>query len=642
MARYARPIVILFLSVWGAQALADDSLSVQTVEAPELHSTGMVERLQVDEAFLDGGDLSGVLRGQMGLTVRQQAGVGQPAYVLIRGGNPRQLAVSLDGAQLRVPYGVGFDFGGMALAGIAAADVYRGPAALARGSGALTGAIDLRTQSVRGRGWQGSAGLLTGSFGTYGLMANGQWANQQTQASVGVQGRVSQGDYDFVDAQGVEHTRVNNDHQQIGVLGAVQHRFSAQNSVKATVAHQAGERGSAGPAEFQESFRDARTEDDFTIGILSASQKSAAKLSGADVDFVEHLDLQSRNVEYTNPQAFQGGGELQTSGRYIGVSGVLGMVVFGGTKQVPVIVDLRGSLRQESFRGTQRGEILDDFETSRRTVDWILSPEIRMFEDRLVVFQTTRLEITHGYTERLALLPGLGARGLITPWLSVSSNIARTGRTPDFDELYLNLEALRGNPNLKPERAVVWDANVRLGQSDAWHLEVGYFQNDVSNTILFLPVSSAVTQAMNVVPGVVRGVEAKAGWQPISLVELGLSGTWTRARMTETNAQLVHQPEWSGVASLGLDLSTLVPLEELRLGTSVFGRSQTNLDVFGNLKSPGTLRWDADFRVSPWKFVGFRVSGTNLTDERGTVDTLQQPLPGRAVYGAIEVRTDGL
>lgn len=640
--RFIRPIVILILTVWGAQALAEDELHVQTVEAPELHATGMVDRLKVDTAFLDGGDLGGVLRGQTGLVVRQQAGVGQPAYVLIRGGNPRQLAVSLDGAQLRVPYGVGFDFGTMALAGISAADVYRGPAAVARGSGALTGAIDLRTRAARGRGWHGALGLVTGSFGTYGLMAKGQWANEQSEATVALQGRISEGDYPFVDGQGVEHIRVNNDHQQLGVLGALSHRFSVRNSVKATVAHQVGERGSAGPAEFQESFRDARTQDDFTIAILRASQKSAANLSGADVDFVEHLDVQSRNIEYSNPEAFQGGGELQTSGDYFGVSGVLGMVVFGGTKEVPVVADLRMSLRQESFSGTQRGELLDDFEASRRTVDWTLSPEVRLLEDRLVFFQTTRLEITHGYSERVALLPGLGVRGLVMPWLSVSSNVARTGRTPDFDELYLNLEALRGNPDLRPERAVVWDASARLGQSDAWHLEAGYFQNDVSNTILFLPVSSAVTQAMNVVPGVIRGVELNAGWQPISLVDLGLSATWTRARMTETNAQLVHQPEWSGTASVSLDLSSKIPLEELRVGTSVFGRTQTNLDVFGNLKSPGTFRWDANISVRPWKWIGFRVSGTNLTDERGVVDTLQQPLAGRAIYGSIDVQTGGI
>ncbi|MFU8804491.1 MAG: TonB-dependent receptor, partial [Bradymonadaceae bacterium] len=82
----------------------------ESVEDPRFAS-GFVSRLSVEHLFGRGRNLGQALSLVPGLYVRRQSSFGQPAFVSLRGGNPRQLVVLFDGMRISVPAGLGFDVG---------------------------------------------------------------------------------------------------------------------------------------------------------------------------------------------------------------------------------------------------------------------------------------------------------------------------------------------------------------------------------------------------------------------------------------------------------------------------------------------------------------------------------------------------
>src|SRR5690554_1180382 len=205
---------VLFLGAAPRVLLAEDlgetgdENSVKTVTSAEESvehrriPSGFVTRVDVDDAAQNGRDLSDILEEVAGVSMRRSAGFGRPAFASVRGGNSRQLSVSLNGMRVRAPAGIGFDIGSLSLAGLYSAAVYRGPAAVVQGSGGLSGALDLRTRLPQGSGQSVSATAMGGSFGTYGLTAKSTLSRRDYAMRLDANWQQSQGDFDFIDAQG--------------------------------------------------------------------------------------------------------------------------------------------------------------------------------------------------------------------------------------------------------------------------------------------------------------------------------------------------------------------------------------------------------------------------------------------------------
>ena len=616
------------------------------------HPSGFVTRVRLGESVASEETLGAALEQVEGVQLSRASSPGQPAYVSVRGGSPRQLVVYLDGLRLSSPAGLGFDVGQLGVGGLASADVFRGGAAVVHGAGALTGSVQLNPRMPTS-GVRASARLSAGSFGSAGAQAalgvGGQRAGLRLHAGV----RRSEGDFGFVDNQGVLQARRNNDHRRFGGGGTGVLKVGDGGELRLTALVEEGAGGSAGPSEFQRSFELARVDDHRRLASLRYTFEGERWQAHAD------LGAQDRAYRYENARGHMTLEHVEAFSRQQTVAATGGARLFAGAH----LLNLTGELRAERYEAADGESTLG---AGRLNAALALSEEWLLAGDALSLVGALRGEVLREQVSDrsidsrvyVPLVPAVGAIWRAHPRLEARANLAKTFRAPHFDELYLSTEAVRGNPDLLPEEAVVADAGLRLrlgSEANPQALELGaaYFHNAIGQTILFLPISAYVYQAQNLSGARAHGVEATLGWAPFGRLRLDGSYTLTRAYLTidqgGSRAQLPHQPRHRAFVRATLDLGGLVPAETFKtflnmasLQATARYRSRVQLDNFGSLQSPGALRLDLGGRASLGGGLGVSVEVQNLLNDRRAQDFLQRPLPGRAFFVAVELLAEGM
>lgn len=618
--------------------------------------SGFVTRVEVDEAAKSGRDLGDELERVPGVTVRQSSSFGRPAFAAVRGGNSRQLAVSLNSMRISAPAGLGFDVGSLSLSGIDTVDVYRGSAGTVHGAGALSGALDLRTALPDAdAGWQGAATGLGGSYGTYGLFGHGAYGGESYALRVDAGWRQSEGDFDFVDRQGTEHLRVNNDHRQLSLLAAGRVDVG-EGQVEPLVMYDDGLGGAPGPSESPDRFSEARVAQQRLVGQLSWRQRNLAGGEWGALDARAMAGYQRRDADYDNPESPRGQAAvtdtsaLQTfeidgqASAYFGFGDILHLTLEGRHEDYT-------AAHEEVFSDATDRSTLD---ASRLTLAMGASNELFLADDSVSLVAGLRFE--HLVDARSAdaqstgserswtpLTPSAGAIWRVHKWLEFKANVARTFRAPDFDELYLNMAGLLGNPDLAPERAIAADAGVRLGpERGPVALEAIYFRNALEESIYFVAVSAWEFRAQNMGAGTSQGVETTLSVRPGERVDLLASYTLTDATLegmaegVTVLGQPVHQASLRAELELG-GLGLLEGVPSMRLFGEGFWRSRVYFDNFGKVYNPPFWTADVGVAFAPVDWVELTFNARNVADNRRGADSLQRPLPGRAFYGSVTV-----
>ncbi|MFU8804368.1 MAG: TonB-dependent receptor, partial [Bradymonadaceae bacterium] len=314
------------------------------------------------------------------------------------------------------------------------------------------------------------------------------------------------------------------------------------------------------------------------------------------------------------------------------------------------ITHLHLEARQEWYDATSRSLDVSALEATRQTFSTALANELLLFSNALSIIGSIRGELIED--ENFRATPILPAAGLIwraAPTLHFKANAARTFRAPDFDELYLDTESVRGNPNLDPERAWTFDAGLQAGDPELtrkpWSAGVTVFENHIEEMILFLPTSAYLFEAMNLSDALSRGLELTAALRPFRRLQLHGGYTLTRAHLKSdgaTSSRLPHQPLHRGQLRLSTDLSELAiwrTLHHVGLHTSASYRSRIHLDHFQNLRNQPALFLDAGANVAITPRISLDLNVYNLLDHRRAEDTLQRPLPGRALFVGLTIRS---
>ena len=620
-------------------------LRVETVAEPETptsdprHPSGWVTRIRLDDTFGRGRDLGDALERVGGLSVRRRSSLGQPAFASVRGGNPRQLAVHLNGIRIGAPAGVGFDVGGLSTGWLDAVDVYRGAAAASYGSGALTGALDLRTTLPDKTGWRASSTAMSGSFGTLGISSEAAVSGDDLGAEFDASGRQSRGDFRFVDDQSSPHRRVNNGHEQLSLGGTVGAETDV-GKLEGTVLYENQRRGAPGPSEFQSSYRRARVDARRSVATLEWRRRGIASGSWGALDARLATGYVNRRLAYDNPEAFLSGGDVHSDADHDAWSAVAGLGAFFAFGNFTHLT-LEG--RTEDYDADYDWNDASSLQASRQTAAVGVSNELLLFDEKVSIIGGLRGEVVEGdQISRLPLIPSAGAIWRALDWLTFKTNIARTYRVPDFDELYLRTETLRGDPTLEPERALNLDAGVTLGD-DGFPLSgrLTGFYNDHHDMILFLPQTAYLFQAQNVGGAVARGLEATAELSAERRYRLRANYTYTDAYLDAVpDHQLARHPRHRGVLGGRLQLAGIGPLKALRslqLTSEFDARSRVNLDNFGNLTSAPFWQIDLGLTFQPNRALQMGVEVRNVTDNRWGADNLQRPLPGRSLYASLRM-----
>lgn len=600
--------------------------------------SGFVTRIPLDEVGPAGDGLASALERAPGVYVRRSSSFGQPAYIQVRGGNPRQVVVLLNGVRVKVPTGLGFDVGSLAVAGLDEARVYRGGSGVVHGAGALTGALELRAAPTYREGWEVRGRALTGSFGTTEFGARAEGSNNAGSARIVVNRRQSDGDFMFEDAQGVPARRVNNGHDRLHLLASGAWDEGGRH-LGATLLLDSGESGVAGPSEFQQTFGEAKFREHRLIATTDGGARGVLSGDGWTLDFQRVFGMQYRRQDYRNDEAILGGGQFETHASSVGMDSGAQFALFTDAGN---FATLAFSARREVYTTLEESD--ERLDVMRRTFGLALSDEQLLFGDKLSLIGVARLERIE--QDELLMHPTTGAIGAIVrakPWLDFRGNIARTWRPPDFDELYIETEFIRGNPELQPERALLADAGVTfLAKDEIARAEIVGFYGRTTDQIMFLPVSAYVIEARNLALVNSAGVEFLSAFSPIKRTPLTLAYTLTEAERPNLpdRTPLPNQPRHRIEATARADLSRLdwlLDLPKLQLETRASWRSSIALDNFASQTNPGWLRLDVGLVVAPKSWLRLRADATNLLDYRRAVDGLQRPLPGRAYFFSMEL-----
>lgn len=582
-----------------------------------------------------------------GVYVRRQSSYGQAAYLQIRGGTPRQLAVLINGVRVRVPAGLGFDLGSLSGAGMTTLSIYRGPAAAIYGAGALHGAIELSATPLRLNkpGLHTSASLAAGSLQTRELSAELNYqappaGRSKRAARASVSWRSSEGNFEFIDDQGSVQRRINNDHSHLqAVTSAREIHGDDRWEVAALVDHL--DAGIAGPAEFQQALGQSRQVQ--TRGLISAQWTHLNLSQGEDhaLDLLVGSGLQWRNQDYENPRAFLGQDRFQSQSFATGAQAHAELRAYLERHHI-------GRLRVELGRQEYRLQTLrpeERVQTYRQSAAAGISEEYNTA--RLSILGALRAELIQDQGDRAPLVPLLPALGLIYRFeqlgLKVRANLARTLRPPDFDELYLQAESVRGDSTLSAEQA--WSADV--GVDLAWpndgppiiKAQLVAFGAAGDHQIMFVPRTAYLVQATDVGQTRTVGIESLAQWRGPRGLEASGSYTWTRARLqNDLNSPLPSQPQHQANLGLVARLDQVVGMSSAwapTLGLGAQWRSSITLDVLGRIENPALLQLEAHASVNlPWS-LQLELRGQNLLNARRGVDGLQRPLPGRTLWAAL-------
>jgi outer membrane cobalamin receptor len=130
--------------------------------------------------------------------------------------------------------------------------------------------------------------------------------------------------------------------------------------------------------------------------------------------------------------------------------------------------------------------------------------------------------------------PVFGLRADCGAGLLLKANRGRTSRFPSFPELFGQNGVQEGNPTLRSETGLQWDAGLAWSPELPLRLESAYFESVTENKITLLQNSQRTVKAMNLDRAWVRGVEtslfARRDLTPRASLELQSSFTWQRAR----------------------------------------------------------------------------------------------------------------
>ncbi|MBT8395785.1 MAG: TonB-dependent receptor [Gemmatimonadetes bacterium] len=578
-------------------------------------------------------DLPDALDGVPGVTITRRGGPGAPAEIHIRGSNPEQVLVLLDGVPLNSPLTGRVDLSTVDLSSLARVVVLPGAQSSRYGPRALGGVVLLESRTADGD--SGHLAVGGGAWGGREISGWGSWLpTPDWSVSAGGQWNSAKGDfrYDVPEFRGGgEGERENADFRRTG--GQLQVSRSWENATTSLRAHVTEiERGSPGTIA-QPSISGSQ---DHRMDGASLRIKADADRTGGS--FL--LSLQSQRAEYRDPAPPFGQAYDQTTRvsqrelaadmwRRAGQATVRAGVV---SRRLHVRAD---ALRLPASTMEERGA------WSRLEFSAPVSPITRL--DAKVGLRLDRHDLVKGTS--------------VSPSASVSLNFPRTRMEVGFRQAFSppNLGDLffqegvqvKANPDLRPERVpreLSLSLTHRLELSGATlEARASAYQGDIDDMILWSPDFQFVWSPGN------HDVSRRG-------LEVGASLGIPRLDRTHT---IVGHLAWSHVEYRGEVLSGQVAYRPRFSGELVgtmdmeFGAATLRLSHIGSRRA---LAGSSLNTLSPYSILdlGFEVpihlgrsqarvetTLSNLLDERATL-LVDYPLPGRGWAIRLHISTPNL
>lgn len=285
-----------------------------------------------------------------------------------------------------------------------------------------------------------------------------------------------------------------------------------------------------------------------------------------------------------------------------------------------------------------------------------LQPDFVLWHDRMRLVPFVRWEHLRDATEKSVrsfgrvvprrsiewdlLSPGIGVLYEVGSGLTLLANTGRYERAPSLLEQFGLSGTVLGNPALVPESAWNRDVGVRYEfSSTGWvnrgRLEYAYFDNEVSDLIVFVQRSAAIFRPENVGRARLRGHEVSAHVERLGPFTVDANFTQQDAENRSRvqggiylGKQLPGRPRYELYARLSFRWQTWEPYYELNW----ISGNVLDLANFQRVPARGLHGVGVAFQLR--QQFRFLLQVQNLTDDQIS-DIGGFPLPGRALVGTV-------
>ncbi|MBN2104059.1 TonB-dependent receptor [bacterium] len=572
------------------------------------------------------GEMIKSIRGVYTKSYDGLAGLNTPS---IRGSEPSQVLVLMDGLRLNTGQGGGVDLNVIPLAAIERIEIIKGGHSALLGSDAIGGAIHLISNDMLTlKQFHYSAKTTLGSFGTRLLTLNGAHHIGSVTLFAGYNRTQSDGDFKYrAPESGELKTRVNNDSRTDNIFLKGKFAIDEQNTFQMVYHRLQTEQGIAGNVNISEWTGLPQT----TPKARSDSKRNALKIESDNqltprLLLKEQIGYHTYDYHYVNPESWIPEDDCHKntalSADIQGLYTVTGNVTASGGMSIQ-----KDDLSSTKFKNVNSRimkslfgqiELKHNLSISRWT--WI--PAVRWDDYN---------DVGSRSSPKMGVMVTVGNNADA----ALKGNIGKSYHVPTFNDLYWpSDEYTAGNPDLVPETGTNFDVGVRfLNYTNGLvQAEVTYFSNTIKNLIVWQSGSDYIWRPVNIGRAEISGIESGLNFRlPSEIAYVNIYYTKMKA-LDKTDGsgnrgnRLIYRPDNKWDILLGAKLGPV----GTSLNYRIVGKSYTTADNSKHLDGYRIL--DANIRTS-LSISGFsfhmRLQGLNLTDRKIFIND-GYPLPGRA------------
>jgi outer membrane receptor for ferrienterochelin and colicins len=214
---------------------------------------------------------------------------------------------------------------------------------------------------------------------------------------------------------------------------------------------------------------------------------------------------------------------------------------------------------------------------------------------------------------------------------------AKSFRAPTFNALYWPREdygiwgGVEGNPDIKPEKAISYEAGLSTYIFKKFKTDVTLFKNKFKDLIEWSMDSTFWWRPNNVSSAVTQGVETEIEYDIQKQLKAKFNYTYLEARNSSIKKKLAYRPR--NLYKLSL---IYTPFERWEFGVSALykGSRYADTDNTITLKGYTLVNFNTAYKINPFMQLFFEVK--DIFD-RTYQDELNYSMPGRAFYGGVKI-----
>ena len=581
--------------------------------------------------------------------IENGAGSGQK-QISIRGSNPNQVLVLLDGIPLNDPLTGEADLNLIPLSIIEDVSIHKGGNAAQSGGGSLAGQVDIRTKSLNKSELQ--VGVSAGSFEARGIQASLSGSVGRFSLFVNYDFQKEKGNFPYayneLDGKLITETR-RNAHFNSGQFFIKTGFQSGSHTINFQANIFQSDRGLPGTVFFWTPYASAAvtrnvfaTAYSFTADKLRLSLQLSAYQNKSEYKnlWPEDPPLEFKRVlpYHTNYQLKSYQGDLKTSWQWFEQYEII-FSFFAQRDQFKddnLLVNIPGAIQEANNLQAAVG-----IENNWRFLpkNWLEHSLLKM----AIRYDDIDYQNHQNQRKENHLSPKIGfILGNESNWFwNIQANLGQSFRSPTFADLYYQDFRVQGNAELLPEQSVDVDVGIRFGIP--WigkpEISANYFRQKIENLIVWELGSFSTWRPTNL-NAQIEGMEFGFNWTMwkdrlvLNFNHIELNARNRSFRHTTHNKLLIYRPEQTTRFGVDFQYDHFFLTYQKRIVSKRYVTAANTVSLPGYHVDDITFRITISSGPLVWSLRGMLV---NIFDTHYEI-IRDAPLPGRHWRAGLEVR----